>query len=207
MQETLVSSAFVYFRNTCAGWVFLVVARRPITLPDLLLRLPRNKLARGSVLPNSQASVVLWLLLLIKPERGARKWMCNSPGNQWLTVGILLIKVTLPISAGRRAAGQSRDGRAGGFVFFLVSRQISLYTRERLNKEKTSITVVLQLQEEQHCWKKKRGRSNFVPPANINHGRRNAAITARANGTGIQPQSFFSLHFTMSKSHFGVCFS
>lgn len=90
-------------------------------------------------------SLTTFWLILIKLERGALKWSVKSPGNQWLTVGISLIKVTLPILARRRAAGQSSDEWERGFV---LSLRILLYQREVELWERLSITVVLQLQEQ-----------------------------------------------------------
>ena len=58
----------------------------------------------------------------------------KSSANQWLTVGISLIKVTLPISVRSKAAGQSSDEWGRGFI---LSPPILTYQREVKLRETT----------------------------------------------------------------------
>lgn len=107
------------------------------------------KIPVGSCSCNSHSSVLLsdyffgWYWSNLKGEPLSE--CVKSPANQWLTVGIPLIKVTLPISACRRAAGQPSDEWERGFV---LSLRILLHQREVEPRERLSITVVLKLQEQ-----------------------------------------------------------
>lgn len=97
---------------------------------------------------NSHSSVLLsgyflgWYWSNLKGEPLSE--CVKSPANQWLTVAVSLIKVTLPISVRSGAAGQSSDEWGRGFV---LPFRIPPHRREVELGGRLSITEALQLQE------------------------------------------------------------